>query len=216
VTHSADIKATTDLTDSTADEYYPTSYIFTTPAGCTSVKISLLGKTAGDIVYIKDCYLADTVYNSLITTGEDVTDTVKTDLTKSQYSMFTVDINGISIKPKAGDIVMGVLKSIGTLMDKPAPTAGITNYSTKTTDTYGYITITSRGYSKYMTGRAKVSKANTDTTNKLFIDYKDTPVVFLGSLTETCLMIYGYWSEYELSRDCPNFSFFNFRIEGLT
>jgi hypothetical protein len=78
MTNSADILATTDLTSSTANSSF--SYVFTTPAGCTSIKISLLAKASGDIVWFDSVILAYTRYSETVTTGTSKTDVVKLDL----------------------------------------------------------------------------------------------------------------------------------------
>ena len=172
MTHSADILATTDLTSSTANASF--SYVFTTPAGCTSIKISLLCKTSADIVWFDSIILAPTVYGETVTTGTAKTDVVKLDIPQHAAGIQTITINK-SGTAAIGELVVGTKFALGTM--RWSPQIGFRNYSTKTQDTFGNWTIVVRGYSKKLVCALTITNTSLDSVFKWLCDHKDDMLV---------------------------------------
>jgi hypothetical protein len=219
MTHSADILATTDLTSSTANASY--SKVFTTPAGCTSIKISLQAKTAGDIVWFEAPYLCPTVYSETVTTGTTKTDVIKTDIPEKATGILTVTINH-STTAKIGELIIGNKTSLGTTLASPAPKVSIADYSSQSQDAFGNWTIVQRGYAKKLTCSTKIEATETLTVRQNS-DYifgvlsacRSLMRVFIGDENLSCMIIYGKYDSFELELTCNNFSLLDLDILGM-
>lgn len=196
VTNSADIMATTDLTSSTANASY--SYVFTTPAGCVSIKISLLCKTAGDIVWFEAPYLCPTEYSETVTTGASKTSVIKSDIPQKATGILTVTINK-SDTAAIGELIIGSKTTLGTM--RPKPQIGFRNLSTLDEDTFGNINIVPRGYKNKMVCGVIVPMASLDSVHKFLYDHKDDMLVYVGSETYSCLQLYGFSKEPQIVPD---------------
>jgi hypothetical protein len=214
VTHSADILATTDLASST--DFCPYSYVFTVPAGCTSIKVSLTCKTSGDIVWFDYVKLAPTIYNSTITTGSLITYSVKTDLISEANCILTVKVNNSGSTAKCGEIVMGTKYDIGGKAPSFGLSWGIKDWSTIEADTFGNYSIVPREKSKWMKGSIEIASTDFDYVSNLLTAYTTTCLMWIGSETNQCQMIYGFCDDWSFQQDEYSNAVLNFSIAGLT
>ncbi len=219
MTHSADILATTDLTSSTANASY--SKVFTTPAGCTSIKISLLAKTAGDIVWFEAPYLCPTEYSETVTTGASKTDVVKTDIPGIATGILTITINK-STTAKIGELVIGTKKYLGATQANPSPEIEIVDYSSQAQDTFGNWTIVERGYSKKLNCDVKIPKTSVLTarqvTDDIFLtlsSYRASMIVWVADSTMSSMIIYGKYNSFKITLTSIEFSLLNLEILGM-
>jgi len=210
VTHSADILATTDLTSSTANSSY--SYVFTTPAGCVSIKISLLCKTAADIVWFEAPYLCPTEYSETVTTGVSKTDVVKLDIPQKAAGILTVTINK-SGTAAIGELVLGTKFTLGKMLYNPQ--IGFRNYSTKTQDTFGNWTMVVRGYSKKLICSLSMENTTIDSVFKFLCDHKDDMLVWVGTETYSSLIVYGFCKEPQIVIPYTTWATCSLEIEGM-
>lgn len=209
-THSADILATTDLDSSTANASF--SHVFTAPVGCTSIEIKLMAKSAGDIVWFDSVILAPTEYSETVTTGTSKTDVVKTDIPEIATGILTVTINK-SGTAAIGELIIGNVTSLGTM--RYSPQIGITNYSTKTQDTFGNWTIVERGYSKKLSCNLRLANTSLDSIFKTLSDYKDQLLVWIGDPSYSCLIVYGFYKDFQIVIPYKNFADCSLEIEGM-
>lgn len=209
-THSADILATTDLASSTANASF--SHVFTAPVGCASVEIKLMAKSAGDIVWFDSVILAPTEYSETVTTGTSKTDVVKTDIPEIATGILTVTINK-SGTAAIGELIIGNVTSLGTM--RYSPQVGITNYSTKTQDTFGNWTIIERGYSKKLSCNLRLANTSLDSIFKTLSDYKDQLLVWIGDPSYSCLIVYGFYKDFQIVIPYKNFADCSLEIEGM-
>jgi hypothetical protein len=233
VTNGANILATTDLASSTVDSTL--SYVFTVPAGCVSIRISLMAKANGDIVWFDTVSLSDVVYNETTSTLTTIavidwysyffepiiraTDTMKTDLAEIgippiSTASVTVIVTYTAGTAKCGEIVMGLKFEIGSM--KYGPSIGIIDYSIKEVDAFGNYSITTRAYSKRMSCDLKVKNTIVDEVVRQLALYRSTPVVYVGSEDYSSLIIYGFYKSFEIVMPYPTFSECSIEIEGLT
>jgi hypothetical protein len=214
VTHSADILATTDLSSST--EYCPYSYVFTVPAGCTSIKVSLTCKTSGDICWFDYVKLAPTIYNETITTGALVTYSVKTDLVNEANCILTVKVNNSGSTARCGEIVMGTKYDIGGRAPNFGLSWGIKDWSTIEPDTYGHYSIVEREQSKWMKGSIEIEHTDFDYVSNLLTAYTTEYMMWIGSETNQCQMIFGICDDWSFQQDEYSNAVLNFSIAGVT
>ena len=191
VTHSADIVAATDLPDAT--DFSSFSKVFTTPAGCTSIKISLLAKTAGDIVWFDSIVCAPTSHSETVTTGTNIKSVNKTDIPGTTTSLITLTANK-SGTVKIGELIVGnkTYIGVGPLEDAQG---GFTNYSDFSENQFGEIELVPRSYSKKLSFDVDIDYADIDSIYDFLCEQKDTMMLYLGSETYGALQIYGFCKE---------------------
>jgi hypothetical protein len=233
VTNAADILVTTDLGSSTVDSTL--SYVFTVPAGCTSIRISLMAKANGDIVWFDTVSLSDVVYNKTVETLSTIPvidwytyffepiiraiDIMKTDIAEIgappiSTASVTIIVTYAAGTAKCGEIVMGLKFEIGAMRYNPS--VGIIDYSIKATDDDGNMTITERAYSKRMSCDLMIKNTIIDEVLRQLTLYRAKPLVYVGSEDYSALIIYGFYKSFEIIIPYPNFSECSLELEGLT
>lgn len=190
MSNSANIKATTDLTSSTTISSF--SCVFTTPAACISIKISLLAKINGDIVWFDLIRLAPTEYSETVTTGASKKSVIKTDIPQKATGILTVTINKSS-SAAIGELKIGTKTTLGTM--RPKPQIGFRNLSTLDEDTFGNIDIVARGYKQKLICGITVTNTSLDAVYEFLCDHKDDMMVYVGSEAYSCLQLYGFSKE---------------------
>ncbi len=210
MTHSTNILAITDLASSVVNSTL--SYVFTVPAGCTLVRISLMAKANGDIVWFDTVSLSEVVYNE--TTASPGTDLVATDLSSIITNSITIIVTHTAGTALCGEIVVGLKFGIGTL--QYSPSIGIIDYSIKAVDAFGNYSITERAYSKRMSFDLLINNTIVDAVFQQLATYRATPIVWVGSESYSSLIIYGFYKSFEIVIPYPNYSECNLEIEGLT
>jgi hypothetical protein len=230
---AGEIDPITDLASSTVDKTL--SVVFTTPAECETVRVSLLAKSSGDIVWFDRVSLAPTVYNETIALLNTVavvdwytyfyepivmaTDLVKTDLATVEVppistASITMIVTNTGGTAAVGEIIMGLKFNIGRM--KYRPSVSINNFSGKTVDAFGDTTITPRGWSKKLNCELNLKNTVVDEVYRQYTLYKDTAIVWVGDPDHSILVVYGLWKNFEIVLPYPDYSVCNLQIEGLT
>jgi len=228
VTHSADILATTDLASSIVDSTL--SYIFTVPAGCTSIKISLLAKSTGNIVWFDTVSLAPTVYNettNLVSTINVIDEYTywfedflwKTSLTVSNIPPYpsatvTVIVTNQGGTAKCGAIIPGVKLELGKLQLSPQP--GLDSFSTLTENTtFGTWSVVKRSTRRKMQFKLFVEIARLDFIMQQMALYDSELLVWVGYESLECLAIYGFYRTFTPSIDYNNWTIIDVEVRGI-
>lgn len=116
-----------------------------------------------------------------------------------------------------GECVFGLLTNIGDT--QYGATAGIIDFSKKSTDDFGNITFVERPYSKRMSSRVMVSNVNLNRVQQLLYSLRATPSVWIGSddaLFEEALVVYGFYKDFSMEIAYPSHSICSLEVEGLT
>lgn len=140
---------------------------------------------------------------------------VLTNLLPYMNGELTVTVSG------TGTVKCGML-SVGTVYDLGGTqydvTAGIIDFSAKTTDAYGTTKITKRAYSKRMEAKMMLGVNSVNKVHKLLASIRSTPVVWIGSdITSYSvpLVMFGYYKDFTLQISYPTYSLYTIQIEGL-
>lgn len=181
---------------------------------------------------------ADTVRVEIAGTSYDETVTLKTRVVTNWYEYFfepftyktavvfsglpllttnviTITITKTGGTAKCGSCVLGLSKRIGGT--QYGASAGIIDYSRKSTDAFGNTTVVERAYSKRINVSLWLPNAKVDEILRLLADYRATPVVWVGAGNlYGALIVYGYYRSFDIVIAYPNFSKCNLEIEGLT
>lgn len=113
------------------------------------------------------------------------------DVNLSTTDPITITLENTGGVVKVGEIKIGLAKDIG--VTELGAATGFDDYSLKTEDEWGSLTLTEGPYAKEMSINVLVQNDFIDELHRLAYRYRATPIVLLGagSLYE-CLMAYGY------------------------
>jgi hypothetical protein len=143
------------------------------------------------------------------------TDLVLTDLPPYGSGAITITINNTGLAAKCGNCVVGNVYELGNTQYNA--TAGIVDYSTKTTDTFGNTTIVKRKYSKRMTAKLEIDNTFIDDVVTTLAAYRSTSIVWIGAESiYTSLIVYGFYKDFDVDIAYPTVSYCSLTIEGLT
>lgn len=131
-------------------------------------------------------------------------------------SVATITITGPSAV-SVGFIVFGRVADIG--LTSYGATAGITDYSTKNTDTFGVTTFVRRAFSKRMTAKMMIDSLQINRVQRLLYDLRATPCVWIGTDSpefDEPLTVFGYYRDFSTDISYPTAAYCSLEIEGLT
>lgn len=115
---------------------------------------------------------------------------------------------------KVGALVLGTVETIGD--SQYGASFGIIDYSTKTTDSAGNVTITAGSYSDTADIDVIIETARFSAVKKILTDARTTPSVWIAEENTDGLIIYGYFREFSILMTNPTVSLTTLSIEGLT
>lgn len=143
------------------------------------------------------------------------TDLVLTDLPPYSSCVITITINNTGSSAKCGNCVLGSFYDLGGTQYNA--TAGIVDYSAKSTDPFGNNTVIKRAYSKRMTAKLQINKLIVDDVVTTLAAYRSTPIVWIGADNlYTSLIVYGFYKDFDVDIAYPTVSYCSLTIEGLT
>jgi hypothetical protein len=157
------------------------------------------------------------VYNELIyldCVEDEPEDMVKLDLPEASGGTLTVGVTHNSGIAKLGEIVIGNKFYLGSM--KYSPEISIQDYSIKTTDVFGNYTIVERAYSKKLSCDIRIDNDDLDVVYNKLVEYRATPLVWVGSEDYGSLIIYGFCKDFEMVVPYISYSDCSLEIEGLT
>lgn len=141
-------------------------------------------------------------------------DLVLTDIPPYSDIVLSITISNVGGTAKCGNCIIGLYYDVGGT--QYGATAGIVDYSLKTTDAFGNTYILKRAYAKRMSANLMIDNANVDFVANTLAQYRSTPVVWIGADNDyTSLIVYGFYKDFDINIAYPDFSSCNLTIEGL-
>jgi hypothetical protein len=130
------------------------------------------------------------------------------------YAYITVS-NG-SASTKVGQILFGHMKTLG--YSQYGASAGIIDYSRKTTDEFGATTFVRRGYAKKLSANVMIDNLKLNRTQRILYDLTATPAVWIATQDpnlDEAMVVYGFYKDFSTVISYPNNSMCSIEIEGL-
>ncbi|WP_194720826.1 hypothetical protein [Noviherbaspirillum malthae] len=126
----------------------------------------------------------------------------------------TVELSDPGQTVKCGACIVGQAKEIGGTQF--GARIGMIDYSVKTVDAFGNMTVTERPYSKRGGFTVWVQNTYLDQLNVTLPKYRATPIVYIGSPLYGSTVNYGFYKDYDTELSYPTESLLSINIEGLT
>lgn len=139
------------------------------------------------------------------------------DLPRYYGATITVTVVAVSSGAQVGVLALGRLHDLGIV--EAGASAGITDYSRKTTDDFGTVSLLQRSYAKRSQQRLKLDTDDLRRVQALLSGLRATPAVWIGSDNTTRfspLVIFGWFRSFSIDIPGPVLSYCSLEIEGLT
>jgi hypothetical protein len=114
---------------------------------------------------------------------------------------------------KCGELIVGLARNIGTT--QYGTTVGLLDYSKKTSDDFGNFIVQERSFSKRVDFDVIVETTDVSMLQKLFAQYRSTPLLWIGDSTIEATIIYGFYRNFAVVLSNPSLSALNITVEGL-
>ena len=207
-----------------------------TPGYCNSLALFGLEGTTLEVT-VRDALAGNIVYGDDTLTGPRVIDldgTVISDWYQYYFEPFvqraevvlidlppygdahiTISITGTGTV-KCGQVVLGTFYELGDT--EYGATAGIIDYSRKTTNTAGITTFEQRAYSKRVSLRMMLPNAQLNKVQRVLADLRATPCAWVGVDIDGYepLTLYGFYRDFSIDVAYATQSYCSIEIEGLT
>ena len=182
--------------------------------------ITLCDGLGGAIVYSNSMGLAGDVatdwyqyffYDPLVARTQGVFQ----DLPPYLSSHLTMTLTGVGTI-SLGNLVFGRKSDLGDTEFNP--TAGIIDYSKKSTDAFGVTTFVKRDFSKRVTARLMIDNLQLNRIQRTLYDLRATPCVWIGSDApefDEALVVYGFYKDFSTVIAYARISYCSLEIEGL-
>jgi hypothetical protein len=111
---------------------------------------------------------------------------------------------------------MGPKYNLGDTLSQEGVDVGTTNFSIIENDDFGNLNITPRDYSSNGDFVMLVANTNADDLYETLAQYVSTPLVFIGCELYASMILYGYYTDFNLVMDSPDYSHLSLSVESLT
>jgi len=185
-----------------------------------AARVVMKDATGGTVVYDRtvdlDASGIESFYEWFFNDFEQRSDIVLTDL-PSQYASaeLSVTLTSTSGNPAVGVMKPGLAAEIGET--QYGATVGISDYSRKDRDVFGNVVIIERAFSKKASFSLVTNLASFNRIYRTLSNLRATPCVYIG--TEAAgyepLLIYGFFRDFSIDVQYPNYHLCSLEIEGL-
>ncbi len=183
-----------------------------TVAGEGTVYSASMNLTDGNSVGDWYQYFYEPVYQQDALVITDLVDAALLDMPAYSEGVLTITLTGDTVS--VGVLVVGLYADLGET--QYSPTIGITDYSRKEIDTWGNPTLERRKYAKRMSTSIVVLRRNIDQVTRVLSQYRSTELVWVGAGSLfTCMIIYGFYKDWDMSIDNYSFAELDLQVEGM-
>jgi len=184
----------------------------------TSATVAMTSATGGGTVYSQtislDASEVGDYYEYFFGPLVQRTSVVLTDLPPYADGIITITLTGTTVS--LGVCAVGLLTDLGGT--QYGATAGITDYSLKTTDAFGNTTLTQRSYAKRTTAKLWLGKGDVNRVHRKLADLRATPCVWVGVEDDALdpLTVFGFYKDFQVEVAYPTVALCSLEIEGMT
>lgn len=176
--------------------------------------------SGGTIVYNKTISLADYSglnsyfsYYFLPIAETGATEIAFIDIPNYSGASFQLIIDAGAGIASCGEMIIGQ-KSVLAVTNF-GTSVGIKDYSVKTIDDFGNVTITQRPYSKRADYDVTVETTQVGQFNKFLASIRSTPAVYIGDPERSETIVLGYYRDFSVVLSNPSISECSLSVEGL-
>jgi hypothetical protein len=135
------------------------------------------------------------------------------DLPAYPDAVITVTIANPGDDAECGELLIGRQRDLG--LANFGTSVGIQNYSVKTTDDFGNVTIVPRAFAKRADFDVSVQTSEVYIVQRWLAEIRNIPTLFIGDVNRTETLVYGYWRDWTIVLSNPAISDCSLEVEGL-
>lgn len=140
-------------------------------------------------------------------------DLARIDLPTYPAATVTVTLGSTSDPVAIGEVVLGRVQELGKT--QYGSTVGITDSSRKERDQFGNFNIIERPFSKRAEYGVHIQRAATSGVQRILASYRAKPIVYLTSIEEEALLLYGFYQDFRINYENFSISAVTITAEGL-
>lgn len=140
---------------------------------------------------------------------------VHVDLPSYYGADILIDVTKTTGNVSIGMVLMGYPYTIGMGVQYGAK-VGITDYSVKTTDTFGNTYFRERSFAKRASFEVVIPNEELDATYTLLASLRATPCLWVGSDRFACTQVFGWAGDFDVVISYHNYSTCSLDLKGLT
>lgn len=115
---------------------------------------------------------------------------------------------------KIGELLIGASTEFGFI--NSGSSVGITDFSKKTTDAFGNLTVVERAFSKRASFDMTIYSSEVDALQSFLAALRATPAVYIGVEEYSSTIVYGFYRSFTIVIGGPTRSACSLEVEGLT
>lgn len=180
----------------------------------------IVRSSGGTIVYDQTVSLADYSdlnsyfnYYFLPVAQTGATELAFIDIPNYSGASFQLIIDANAGTASCGEMIIGQKSTLA--VTNFGTSVGIKDYSVKTIDDFGNVTITTRAYSKRADYDVTVETAQVGQFNKFLASIRSTPAVYIGDPNRSETIVLGYYRDFSVVLSNPSISECSMSVEGL-
>jgi hypothetical protein len=180
----------------------------------------IVRNSGGTIVYDQTLSLADYSgldsyfnYYFLPIAETGATELAFIDIPNYSGASFQLIINAGAGTALCGEMIIGQKSTLA--VTNFGTSVGIKDYSVKTIDDFGNVTITPRAYSKRADYDVTVETSEVGQFNKFLASIRSTPAVYIGDPDRSETIVLGYYRDFSVVLSSPSISECSLSVEGL-
>jgi hypothetical protein len=142
------------------------------------------------------------------------TQSILTDLPSYSDSVITIELDG-GVDLSVGVILIGQQLSFGRGI-KYGARVGIQDYSRKETNNFGDTILVQRAFAKRANFNLFIDAAEVDVLQNALTEIRATPCLWIGSSSFESTTVFGFYKNFDILINYPEFADCELEIEGLT
>jgi hypothetical protein len=187
-------------------------------AGVTAIRIRLSDPVFG-VVYDQSTDLIPAISESswyawFFEPRQSKDSFIALDLPSYPIAVLRIDLTTVGTA-YVGGIVFGYQRTIGQGVQYGAR-LGIQDYSRKERNTFGDVQLVQRAYALRNSLSMMIDNEELDNTARLLAELRSTPCIWIASDRYESLVIFGFYSSFEILISYPQYSQCTLDIEGMT
>lgn len=159
-------------------------------------------------------YFYEPIYQQDAVVITDLLDAALMNVPAYSNGVLTVTLSRVGGTVSLGMLVVGMYAKLGD-MEYDA-SVSIRDYSRKEVDAFGNYKLQPLEFSKRMSGTVRVRAATVDNVTRILSQYRATNLVWIGATQYSCLIVYGFISDWKMTIKNAVESTFSAEIEGMT
>jgi len=147
-------------------------------------------------------------------TAERKRDVALTNIPQFINGTLTITLTSPTATVRIGELIVGNFRQLGKT--QWGPRVGIDDYSVKSRDAFGNLSVRERAFSKRVSADVHMHNDAVDETVRMLAAYRATALLWIATEEFSSLIVYGFFRSFDVVIASETGSLCNLEIEGMT